>query len=112
MIRDVLDDLFSKKFLDEHLDEWGIVEHCDHPTSLGYSTTITPRTIYEAVDRSVDVIVTHHDAWKFMFEQRDEVCGLLQDKGLTHIWAHLPLDLADFGTFVHTAHQNRVSPCL
>lgn len=58
MIRDVLDDLFSKKFLDEHLDEWGIVEHCDHPTSLGYSTTITPRTIYEAVDRSVDVIVT------------------------------------------------------
>ena len=74
MIRDVLDDLFSKKFLDGHLldghlDEWGIVEHCDHPTSLGYSTTITPRTIYEAVDRSVDVIVTHHDAWKFMFEQ-------------------------------------------
>ena len=64
MIRDVLDDLFSKKFLDDHLDEWGIVEHCDHPTSLGYSTTITPRTIYEAVDRSVDVIVTHHDAWK------------------------------------------------
>ena len=98
MIRDVLDDLFSKKFLDDHLDEWGIVEHCDHPTSLGYSTTITPKTIYEAVDRSVDVIVTHHDAWKFMFEQRDEVCGLLQDKGLTHIWAHLPLDLADFGT--------------
>ena len=48
MIRDVLDDLFSKKFLDEHLDEWGIVEHCDHPTSLGYSTTITPRTIYES----------------------------------------------------------------
>jgi len=29
MIRGVLDDLFSKKFLDEHLDEWGIVEHCE-----------------------------------------------------------------------------------
>ena len=41
------------------------------------------------VDRSVDVIVTHDG--KFMFE-RDEVCGLLQDKGLTHIWAHLPLE--------------------
>ena len=85
MIRDVLDDLFSKKFLDDHLDEWGIVEHCDHPTSLGYSTTITPKTIYEAVDRSVDVIVTHHDAWKFMFEQRDEVwvvgCDYLSPTG-------------------------------
>ena len=33
-----------------------------------------------------------------MFEQRDAVHGLLQDEGLTHIWAHLPLDLADFGT--------------
>ena len=98
MIRAVLDDLFSKEFLDDHLDEWGIVEHCDQPTSLGYSTTITPRTIYEAVDRRVAVIATHHDAWKFMFEQRDAVYGLLQDKGLTHIWAHLPLDLADFGT--------------
>ena len=98
MIRAVLDDLFSKEFLDDHPDEWGIVEHCDQPTSLGYSTTITPRTIYEAVDRRVDVIATHHDAWKFMFEQREAVYGLLQDKGLTHIWAHLPLDLADFGT--------------
>lgn len=98
MIRAALDDLFSKRVLDEHPDEWGIVEHCGQPTSLGYSTTITPRTIYEAVDRRVDVIATHHDAWKFMLEQRDAVHGLLQDKGLTHIWAHLPLDLADFGT--------------
>ena len=98
MIRAALDDLFSKRFLDEHPDEWGIVEHCGQPTSLGYSTTITPRTIYEAVDRRVDVIATHHDAWKFMFEQREAVHDLLQDEGLTHIWAHLPLDLADFGT--------------
>ena len=55
-------------------------------------------TIRAAVDLNVDLIVTHHDAWDFMFEQRDEVQSLLKENGLTHVWAHLPLDLADFGT--------------
>ena len=98
MIREMMDVLFTRELLDAHPDEWGIAGYCDHPVSVGYATTITPETIRAAVDRNVDVIVTHHDAWEFIFEQREEVRSLLRKHGLTHIWAHLPLDLADFGT--------------
>ena len=98
MIREVLDNLFGRDLLDAHPDEWGIADYCGHPTAAGYATTITPETIRAAVERNVDLIVTHHDAWDFMFEQRDEVRSRLRTHGLTHVWAHLPLDLADFGT--------------
>ena len=33
-----------------------------------------------------------------MYEQRDRVYELLRENDLTHVWAHLPLDQADFGT--------------
>ena len=98
MRREILDDLFGRELLDTHRDEWGIADHCGHPSALGYATTMTPDAIRAAVDLNVDVVVTHHDAWDFMFEQRDEVRSLLKENGLTHVWAHLPLDLADFGT--------------
>ncbi len=98
MIREILDGLFSRELLDAHPDEWGISAHCGHPAAVGYATTITPETIRTAIGLNVDLIVTHHDAWGFMFEQRDEVQSLLKEYGLTHVWAHLPLDLADFGT--------------
>ena len=88
----------------------GVANYCDNPSSLGYSTTITPDTIQAAVDREVDVIVTHHDAWDFMFEQKEEVHALLRDKSLTHIWAHLPLDLADFGTSATLLSEMGCSP--
>ena len=98
MIREILDGLFGRELLDAHRDEWGIADHCDHPSTAGYSTTITPDVVRTAIDRGVDLIVTHHDAWDFMFEQREQVHSLLKESGLTHVWAHLPLDLADFGT--------------
>ena len=110
MIRAILDALFTKELLDAHPKEWGVANYCDNPSSLGYSTTITPDTIQTAVDREVDVIVTHHDAWDFMFEQKEEVHALLQDKSLTHIWAHLPLDLADFGTSATLLSKMGCSP--
>lgn len=98
MIRAILDGLFTRELLDAHPDEWGTADFCDHPAAAGYSTTITPDVIRTATDRGVDLIVTHHDAWDFMFEQREEVQFLLKESGITHVWAHLPLDLADFGT--------------
>ena len=98
MLRDALNDLFGARLLDEHPDEWGITDRCPDPSAIGYATTITPRSIPAALDLGADVIVTHHDAWSFMFEQRERVYELLRQESLTHVWAHLPLDLADFGT--------------
>ena len=98
MFLDALRDLFGARLLDEHPDEWGITEHCPEPSAIGYATTITPRSIPAALDLGADVIVTHHGAWSFMFEQRERVYELLRQESLTHVWAHLPLDQADFGT--------------
>ena len=98
VIRDILNDLFGRELLDAHPDEWGIGSYCHHPSTVGYATTITPETIRAAAALNVDLIVTHHDAWEFMFEQREEVQSLLKENRLTHVWAHLPLDLAEFGT--------------
>ena len=93
-----LKDLFGDRLLDDHPDEWGISDHCPDPSAIGYATTITPRSISAALDQGADVIVTHHDAWSFMYEQRERVYELLRENDLTHVWAHLPLDHADFGT--------------
>ena len=98
MFRDPLNDLFGARLLDEHPDEWGITDRCPNPSAIGYATTITPRSISAALDLGADVVVTHHDAWSFMFEQRERVYELLRQESLTHVWAHLPLDRADFGT--------------
>ena len=98
MFRNVLNNLFGEELLGEHPDEWGVTAHCKVPSNVGYATTITPRTILTALDRGADVIVTHHDAWDFMYEQREQVYDLLRENSLTHIWVHLPLDYSDFGT--------------
>ena len=98
MFRKALGDLFGPRLLAEHPDEWGISDHCPAPSATGYATTITPRSISAALDLGANVIVTHHDAWSFMYEQRDRVSELLRENDLTHVWAHLPLDQADFGT--------------
>ena len=96
-IRNVLDDLFGRELLDASPGEWGIADHCASPSALGFCTTITPETIRTAIDKRVDVVVTHHDAWDFMYEQREDVHALLREEALCHIWAHRPLDAADFG---------------
>ena len=98
MFPEMLRELFGARLLADHPDEWGVTAHCDAPSAIGYATTITPLAASAALDRGADVIVTHHDAWGFMYEQRDRVYELLRENDLTHVWAHLPLDHADFGT--------------
>jgi putative NIF3 family GTP cyclohydrolase 1 type 2 len=98
MFLEALNNLFSPDLLAAYPDEWGVTDFCDTPSCVGYATTITPRTISAAIDQGVDVIVTHHDAWDFMFEQREQVYALLREHNLTHVWAHMPLDQSDFGT--------------
>ena len=98
MFLDALNDLFGARLLDDNPDEWGISDRCPDPSAIGYATTITPRSISAALDLGANVIVTHHDAWSFMYEQRERVYELLRESCLTHVWVHLPLDRADFGT--------------
>ena len=89
---------FDTNLLDSLPDEWGIVIHCPDPRSIGFATTLTPTLIRQAIAKDIDLLVTHHDSWDFMLEERQKSIELLAQHHISHIWCHSPLDAADFGT--------------
>ncbi|SFT05963.1 Nif3-like dinuclear metal center hexameric protein [Paenibacillus sp. BC26] len=65
---------------------------------IGYATNITPEHIEQAAQKKVDLIVTHHDAWDFVFGMKEECHKLLENYRISHYFVHLPLDYVEFGT--------------
>lgn len=65
---------------------------------VGYATNLTPETVRLAADYRIDLLVTHHDAWDFVFGMKAACTEALERFGVAHVFAHLPLDAADFGT--------------
>ena len=90
--------IFDPDVLDAQLDEWGMRIHCREPDALGYATTLTPAIIGQAKANQLDLLVTHHDAWDFLLEERSTSLELLEQYQISHVWCHAPLDAADFGT--------------
>ncbi len=96
-MKEILHQVMDPNLLETHPDEWGIVLHCPNPKSIGFATTLTPAIIDQAVSNSLDLLVTHHDAWEFMLDQRSESHELLARHKISHIWCHAPLDKSDYG---------------
>jgi putative NIF3 family GTP cyclohydrolase 1 type 2 len=94
----LLHGIFDPGLLDSHPDEWGIVIHCPDPQSIGFATTLTPAVIRQAIAKDIKLLVTHHDAWDFMLEERQTCTELLAEHQISHVWCHAPLDAAEFGT--------------
>jgi len=94
----LLQSIFDPALLEACPDEWGLVIHSTDPHSIGFATTLTPDVIHQAVAKEIDLLVTHHDAWEFMREERDICLQLLAQRRISHVWCHAPLDAADFGT--------------
>ena len=67
---------------------------------IGYATNLTPETVKNAIYHGVNAIITHHDAWNFVFGMKDYCIRALKDNNISHFYVHLPLDDADFGTNV------------
>lgn len=65
---------------------------------IGYSTNLTLDTVEEARKNNVDLILTHHDAWDFIFGLKDVCRKRLLENNISHYFNHLPLDDCDFGT--------------
>lgn len=65
---------------------------------ISYSTNITPELIEQAYEKKIDLMITHHDAWNFIYGMKDECVRLLKAYDIAHFFIHLPLDYADFGT--------------
>ena len=77
-----------------------LIDDSNEIKKIGYATNLTPETIQHAIDQDVDVIITHHDAWKFVFGMKDYCIEKLKEHGISHFFIHLPLDDCDFGTNV------------
>lgn len=67
-------------------------------SKIGYTTNLTPDVIEKAKAMGVDLILTHHDAWKFIYGIKEKCMEMLKAYGISHYYVHLPLDDADFGT--------------
>lgn len=65
---------------------------------IGYCTNLTLDTIEEARRNNVDLMITHHDAWEFIFGLKDACKEKLMEYNISHYYNHLPLDDCDFGT--------------
>ena len=65
---------------------------------IAYATNFTPFVINKAAECGADLLITHHDAWPFMKEQREHCEKLLNENQLNHCFFHTPLDAAEFGT--------------
>jgi putative NIF3 family GTP cyclohydrolase 1 type 2 len=94
----ILHQVIDQDLLEAQPDEWGITIHCSDSKSVGYATTLTPSVIHQAAESNLELLVTHHDTWEFMLDERDASHQLLAQYQISHIWCHEPLDKVDFGT--------------
>ncbi|MWC29301.1 Nif3-like dinuclear metal center hexameric protein [Paenibacillus sp. MMS18-CY102] len=65
---------------------------------VGYTTNLTPEVVQLAKNANVQLIITHHDAWGFMYGMKAECKRMLEENGIAHFYIHYPLDFVEFGT--------------
>lgn len=92
-------DLFGKNKLELLQDESGFTYQSEKEIRrIGYATNLTLETVREAIKQEVDLMITHHDAWEFVYGMKEQCLNLLRENQISHYFAHLPLDDAVFGT--------------
>lgn len=91
--------LFGTKDNDCFYEESGItVRGTEEIKRIGYCTNLTLDTIEEARKNKIDLMLTHHDAWDFIFGLKDACREKLLEYNISHYFNHLPLDDCEFGT--------------
>lgn len=97
---------FEPVNLDDYDGEFGYIDNSQTAISrVGYAASLDPTTSEKAVSAGMDVILTHHDAWNFLYELRTRVLEMLKAASLSHCFVHLPLDAAPFGTSASLAER-------
>jgi len=94
-----IEKLFNKELLEEFNDDYGFTNKTnDSIKKIGYCTNLSLEVIEQAKNNQVDLIVTHHDAWDFLFGLKEQCQKKLKEYNISHFWIHGPLDFIDFGT--------------
>lgn len=94
-----IEQLFGAELLREFDDDYGFTNKSNAAISkIGYSTNLSIEVIEKAAEEQVDLLITHHDAWDFIFGLREACVEKLKHYNISHFWIHGPLDYIDFGT--------------
>lgn len=94
-----IDNLFESKTNENYFAECGINHIPEREIRrISYCTNLTLDVIEKAHELNSDMIITHHDAWNFIFGLKDRCIEKLKEYDIGHYYNHLPLDDADFGT--------------
>ncbi|MGD6994131.1 Nif3-like dinuclear metal center hexameric protein [Sutcliffiella horikoshii] len=92
-------ELFPRELLEEFDDDYGFTNTSNSMIkTIGYSTNLSMEVIEQARTAKVDLIITHHDAWDFIYGLKDECIKRLKEYNISHFWIHGPLDYIEFGT--------------
>ncbi|QHE53360.1 Nif3-like dinuclear metal center hexameric protein [Pontibacillus sp. HMF3514] len=95
----LIESLFSKELLLEFYDDYGFTYKTNRSIiNIGYATNLSLETIDEAIKNDIDLMITHHDAWDFLYGLREECVKQLEKHQISHFFIHGPLDFIDFGT--------------
>ncbi|MFW6319237.1 MAG: Nif3-like dinuclear metal center hexameric protein [Bacillota bacterium] len=94
-----IDQQFKTRELSSYKTESGVTYDSGQSISnIGYATNITVDVVEKAKQQNVDLIITHHDAWDFIYGLKEAVMEKLKAYHISHYFTHLPLDDASFGT--------------
>jgi dinuclear metal center YbgI/SA1388 family protein len=75
---------------------------------VAYATNLTPETVEKAAKANADLLITHHDAWDFLFGMREACVRELEKQGISHYFTHSPLDYVKFGTCTALFEQIKI----
>ena len=97
--QETLHELIDKQLWHDHEGDFGFLNRSNtFINKVGYCTNLTPATIEQAIIHKVDLMITHHDAWDFIYGLKDECMKLLTQHNISHFFIHGPLDYVEFGT--------------
>lgn len=112
IIKKVLISLFNNDKLAASPAEWGFFNESSQDISgVGYAVNLSPHIIEESAKAGINLLLTHHDSWGFVFGLKEKCDLMLREKGITHGFFHAPLDDAEFGTSSSLAKELGLVGC-
>lgn len=92
--------LFGNWLLEfENDGEYGFTHKLEKEVNvIAYATNLTPETVEKAHTIGADLLITHHDAWDFVYGMKEVCLDRLRKHHISHYFTHYPLDFVEFGT--------------
>lgn len=103
---DSIKSLFPEALLSEFHDDYGFTSSVNNNIrTIGYCTNLSLESIELAASQNIDLLLTHHDAWDFIFGLREACMEKLKEYNMSHFYIHGPLDYVEFGTCTSLMHE-------